>query len=171
MKKTVLFLILSLVLVLAACGNQSKDSETKSGESKGTVKINNNFEAQGDKRDGSDAKKVKNTVKVPKNPKKAIVLDYGALDTLKEFGVEDQIKGLPKGENNASLPKFLDEFKSDKYENTGNLKEVNFDKIAAAKPDVIYISGRTASQKNLDEFKRQHQKQKLFMLVLVRKIM
>lgn len=78
---------------------------------------------------------------------------------------------MPKGENNASLPKFLDEFKSDKYENTGNLKEVNFDKIAAAKPDVIYISGRTASQKNLDEFKRQHQKQKLFMLVLVRKIM
>ena len=161
MKKTVLFLILSLVLVLAACGNQSKDSETKSGESKGTVKINNNFEAQGDKRDGSDAKKVKNTVKVPKNPKKAIVLDYGALDTLKEFGVEDQIKGLPKGENNASLPKFLDEFKSDKYENTGNLKEVNFDKIAAAKPDVIYISGRTASQKNLDEFKKAAPKAKV----------
>ena len=27
------------------------------------------------------------------------------------------------------------------------MKEVNFDRVAQAKPDVIYISGRTASQK------------------------
>ncbi len=34
------------------------------------------------------------------------------------------------------------------------MKEVNFDKIAATKPEVIFISGRTANQKNLDEFKK-----------------
>ena len=31
---------------------------------------------------------------------------------------------------------------------------MNFDKVASAKPDVIFISGRTANQKNLDEFKK-----------------
>ena len=74
--------------------------------------------------------KISNTVKVPKNPKNAVVLDYGALDVLKEMGVADKVKGLPKGENNESLPSFLSEFKKDKYINTGNLKEINFDKIA-----------------------------------------
>ena len=155
MKKTVLFLVLSLVLVLSACsnGSSSNDSGSKSDskDSKETVKIKNNFEASGKERDGSDAKKVSNTVEVPKNPKNAVVLDYGALDVLKELGVADKVKGLPKGENNESLPDFLKEFKDDKYVNTGNLKEVNFDKVAAAKPEVIFISGRTANQKNLDE--------------------
>ena len=158
MKKTVLFLVLSLVLVLSACsnGSSSNDSGSKSDskDSKETVKIKNNFEASGKERDGSDAKKVSNTVEVPKNPKNAVVLDYGALDVLKELGVADKVKGLPKGENNESLPDFLKEFKDDKYVNTGNLKEVNFDKVAAAKPEVIFISGRTANQKNLDEFKK-----------------
>lgn len=109
---------------------------------------------QGKERDGSDAKEICNTVKIPKNPKNAVVLDYGALDVLKELGVANKVKGLPKGENNQSLPKFLDEFKDYKYINTGNLKEVNFDRIASAKPEVIFISGRTANQKNLDEFKK-----------------
>ena len=71
------------------------------------MKIKNNFEASGKERDGSDAKKVSNTVEVPKNPKNAVVLDYGALDVLKELGVADKVKGLPKGENNESLPDFL----------------------------------------------------------------
>lgn len=73
---------------------------------------------------------------------------------LNELGVADKVKGLPKGENNQSLPKFLDKFKDGKYINTGNLKEVNFDKVASAKPEVIFISGRTANQKNLDEFRK-----------------
>ena len=130
------------------------DSKYQNSDSRDTVKIKNNFEASGKERDGSDAKEICNTVKIPKNPKNAVVLDYGALDVLKELGVANKVKGLPKGENNQSLPKFLAEFKDDKYINTGNLKEVNFDRIASAKPEVIFISGRTANQKNLDEFKK-----------------
>ena len=42
--------------------------------------------------------KIKETVDVPKNPKRAIVFDYGAVDVLKAFGVQDRIIGLPKGE-------------------------------------------------------------------------
>ena len=51
----------------------------------------------------------------------------------------DKVKGLPKGENNESLPDFLKEFKDDKYVNTGNLKEVNFDKVVALNQK-LYLS-------------------------------
>ena len=157
---------MSLVLVLTACSNSSNNNSTskkKNSDSKETVTIKNSFEASGKENNGSDKKKSLILSKYQKNPKNAVVLDYGALDVLKELGVADKVKGLPKGENNQSLPKFLDEFKDDKYINTGNLKEVNFDKVASAKPDVIFISGRTANQKNLDEFKKLHQKLKLYM--------
>ena len=106
---------------------------------------------------------------MPKNPKRAIVFDYGAVDVLKAFGVQDRIIGLPKGEKMFALPEFLSEFKDDKYINTGNLIQINFDKIAKAKPEVIYISGRTATVKNIDELKKSHQTLKSFMLVPVRK--
>ncbi|MGW9856538.1 iron-siderophore transport system substrate-binding protein [Staphylococcus hominis] len=162
MKKTVLFLLLALTLVLSACSNGSNGNKSENKDSsKDTVSIKNNYEASGEKQDGSDAKKINNTVKVPKNPKNAVVLDYGALDVLKELGVEDKVKALPKGENGESLPDFLKEFKNSKYINTGSLKEVNFDKIAQAKPEVIYISGRAANQKNLDEFKKAAPKAKV----------
>ncbi len=154
MKKTVLYLVLAVMFLLAACGNNSDKEQSKS-ETKGskeTVKIENNYKMRGEKKDGSDAKKVKETVEVPKNPKNAVVLDYGALDVMKEMGLSDKVKALPN---------FLESFKDDKYTNIGNLKEVNFDKIAATKPEVIFISGRTANQKNLDEFKKAAPKAKI----------
>lgn len=163
MKKLGLFLLISIMFLFAACSNDSSSKdESKKGESdQKTVKIENNYELSGKDPKGSDAKQVKNTVDVPVNPKNAIVLDYGALDTLKALGVADKVKGIPKGENNSSLPDFLKEFKDDKYINTGSLKEVNFDKVAQAKPEVIFISGRTANQKNIDEFKKAAPKAKV----------
>lgn len=142
MKKTVLYLVVAVMFLLAACGNNSDKEQSKSETkgSKDTVKIENNYKMRGEKKDGSDAKKVKETVEVPKNPKNAVVLDYGALDVMKEMGLSDKVKALPKGEGGKSLPNFLESFKDDKYTNVGNLKEVNFDKIAATKPEVIFIS-------------------------------
>lgn len=163
MKKLGLFLLISIMFLFAACSNDSSSKdESKKGESEQkTVKVENNYELSGKDPKGSDAKQVKDTVEVPVNPKNAIVLDYGALDTLKALGVADKVKGMPKGENNSSLPDFLKEFKDDKYINTGSLKEVNFDKVAQAKPEVIFISGRTANQKNIDEFKKAAPKAKV----------
>ena len=90
---------------------------------------------------------------------------------MKEMGLSSKVKALPKGEGGKSLPDFLKDFKSDKYINSGNLKQVNFDKVAKAKPEVIFISGRTANQKNLDEFKKLHQKQKLYIWVRIIKML
>lgn len=145
----------------------NQKSETKG--SKDTVKIENNYKMRGEKKMVAMLKKLKKLLKYQKNPKNAVVLDYGALDVMKEMGLSDKVKALPKGEGGKSLPNFLESFKDDKYTNVGNLKEVNFDKIAATKPEVIFISGRTANQKNLDEFKKLHQKQKLFMLVQMKR--
>lgn len=111
MKKTVLFLVLTLALVLSACSNNSGNKSNNENDSKDTVSIKNSFSASGNDESSNEGKKISNTVKVPKNPKNAVILDYGALDVLKEMGVADKVKGLPKGENNESLPSFLSEFK------------------------------------------------------------
>ncbi|KIX90409.1 iron ABC transporter substrate-binding protein [Staphylococcus microti] len=157
MKKLGLLVVLAMMLVLAACGNSSdsdKKSESKdSGEPK-TVEVKNNFTLAGEAKDGSEDKEYKDTVKVPVNPKKAVVFDYGTLDTMKELGLESKVAALPKGEDGSSLPDFLSEYKADKYENTGSLKEVNYDAVAKVKPDVIYLSARTANQQVMDELKK-----------------
>lgn len=62
--------------------------------------------------------KIKETVDVPKNPKRAIVFDYGAVDVLKVFGVQDRIIGLPKGEK---MLRYLNFFQNSKMINTSIL--------------------------------------------------
>ncbi|MBP1976801.1 iron complex transport system substrate-binding protein [Cohnella thailandensis] len=77
------------------------------------------------------------TATVKTNPEKVVVFDYGALDSLDKLGVE--IAGLPK----ASLPSYLSKYEDAKYEDVGTLFEPDFEKLAAMKPDVIFIGGRT----------------------------
>ncbi|MFD1394462.1 siderophore ABC transporter substrate-binding protein [Kroppenstedtia eburnea] len=83
--------------------------------------------------------------KVKKKPEKVVVFDFGVLDTLDQWGVK--VTALPQD----NLPKYLSKFKGDKYENVGSLKEPDFEKIHAAQPDLIIISGRQADM--YDQFK------------------
>ncbi|MGL4977360.1 MAG: siderophore ABC transporter substrate-binding protein [Cetobacterium sp.] len=73
---------------------------------------------------------------VPKNPKRVIVFDYGITEMLDTVGVE--IIGLPK----ATLPKFLEKYRDEKYTDVGGLKEPSLEKIYEMKPDFIILSGR-----------------------------
>lgn len=73
--------------------------------------------------------------KVKTNPKKVVVFDMGALDTLDKFGVE--VAAVPHD----GLPKYLSSYK-DTTENAGGLKEPDFEKINELAPDLILISGR-----------------------------
>lgn len=160
MKKVFGFIIISLLsVVLVACGSNSNSKDeksskddTKSGSQ--TIEIQSKYEVSGEKKDGSDSKKIEEKVKVPVNPKKVVVLDYGALDTVEALGAKGAVKGVPKGENGASLPGFLDTFKGDDVVNTGSVKEVNYDKIAEIQPDLILFSGRTAGTEVQDELKK-----------------
>ena len=87
--------------------------------------------------------------KVPTNPKKIVVLDYGAADTIRALGKTDSIIGMPMD----TLPSYLSDLKNQKgITNVGNLKEVDLEKVASLNPDLIILSGRTQAQ--MDEFKK-----------------
>jgi iron complex transport system substrate-binding protein len=152
-KLSLVLLALVMILTLAACG-QSAEKDSAAKDDKETVAIKTSYQLAGEKEDGSDAKAVDETVAVPKNPEKVAVFDYGVLSTLQEFGVEDSVAGLPKGEGDKSVPSFLKGFKDATYENLGTLKEPNFEKLAETDPDLIIISGRQATSKILDEMKK-----------------
>lgn len=74
--------------------------------------------------------------KVKKNPKNVVVFDFGTLDTLDKLGVE--VTGVPQ----ANIPSYLAKYKDAKYKNAGGIKEPDFEKINAMKPELIIISGR-----------------------------
>lgn len=124
MKKfALLFIALVTAVVISACGNQSTSS--KGSDSKDEqITVKHQLD--------------KNGTKVPKNPKKVVVFDFGSLDTLDKLGLDDKVAGLPK----QALPKYLSKFKDDKYADVGSLKEPDFEKVAELDPDLIIISGR-----------------------------
>lgn len=123
MKKLALVVVMGfLAVMIAACG--SNDSAEKTDDT-------------GDKEDSTlTIKHELGETKVPKNPKKVVVFDYGILDTLDELGIK--VAGVPQG----NIPTYLDKYKSNDYENVGSLKEPDFEKIAEVDPDLIIISGR-----------------------------
>ncbi len=115
MKKLLLgFALLSLILMAACGGEESKAAQGK------TMEVEHSLD----------------TVQVPKNPQKVVVFDFGMLDTLKQLDVD--VAGVPKD----SLPSYLSEYDSDEYEHVGGLKEPDFEAIHAMDPDLIIISGR-----------------------------
>ena len=76
-------------------------------------------------------------VKVPLNPQRVVVLDYGTLDTFEALGVSPKL-AVPK----TYMPSYLEKYKGAEYENIGNVKEFNLETINAFKPDLIVISAR-----------------------------
>lgn len=129
-----IFLVLTFSLALVACGGDTSDNNgTTESNSDETVEVRHELDSD--------------TVIVPKNPERIVVFDLGALDTLAFLGLENKVVGLPQ----ATIPHYLNEFASDSYENLGSLKEPEFEKIHAAQPDLIIISGR--QMELYDEFK------------------
>ena len=126
MKKwSFLVLIVSMILLLAACGSKEEskaepaDAKTASAEK---ITIEHKY----------------GKVEIDKNPEKVVVFDFGILDTLDELGVE--VTGVPQ----AAIPPYLEKYAGEKYTNVGSLKEPDFEAIHAMQPDVIFISGRQA---------------------------
>lgn len=144
------FILLIVVAVLLSACSQSKINEKK----KDIVKIKTKYDLRGDRKDGKDAEVKKGTVVIPKNPKRIVTFDYGAVDTIKALGHSSAIKGIAKGKNGESLPEDLASFKQKKYANVGELGKPNYNAVAKQKPDLIIFSGRTASKQVLEELKK-----------------
>ncbi|GLY09408.1 siderophore ABC transporter substrate-binding protein [Pseudobacillus badius] len=122
-KLSLLFMMALVAMIMAACGS-SNEKETGSKPEKEAEEVTVNHEL--------------GETKVKKNPAKVVVFDFGSLDTLDKLGVE--VTGLPK----ENIPKYLSKYEEDKYENTGSLKEPDFEKVNELSPDLIIISGRQA---------------------------
>ncbi|MCR2823441.1 siderophore ABC transporter substrate-binding protein [Lederbergia panacisoli] len=132
MKKSISILIISaLMLIISACGtNEKKNIEENTGANPA---------------EELTIKHMLDETKVKKNPEKIVVFDFGSLDTLDKLGIEPI--ALPK----TNIPKYLEKYGDEKYENVGSLKEPDFEKIHSLKPDLIIISGR--QMELYDEFK------------------
>lgn len=89
---------------------------------------------------------IKGKVEVPKNPKKVVVIDYGALDTLDLLGVNVSL-ALPSGVKPKNLLKY-----DENSLKIGSLFEPNFEKIYEFKPDLIILGGRGV--KSYDELSK-----------------
>lgn len=77
------------------------------------------------------------TTKVTKNPARIVVLDIGALETLKELGVTPI--GIPK----KYMPEYLDDLKNNPdIADVGSVIEPHFEDINALSPDLILMSTR-----------------------------
>lgn len=152
MKNTYILLIILLTsIALTAC---SQTSDQSNQNSKDAVSIKNTYEFKDKNNTHSRGVKKSETVKVPKNPERVAVLDYGALDIMQQMGLQSHVKAVAKGQGNAFLPHALNEFKSDQYINLGNPGRPKYDNLAKSKPDLILASFRQAHTKKLDEMKK-----------------
>ncbi|MFK9092160.1 siderophore ABC transporter substrate-binding protein [Bacillus salipaludis] len=127
---SLLGLVFTMILILAACGGG--DSSKEEGKAK---------TASSNKADTAEKMTIKHQygeAVVEKNPKKVVVFDFGVLDTLDELGIE--VTGVPQ----ATIPSYLKKYGDKKYTNVGSLKEPDFEAVHALKPDVIFISTRQA---------------------------
>lgn len=126
-KFSIFLMVAALAMVVAACGS----GNAANSDSNGAEKTRDNEELT--------IKHELGETKVPKNPEKVIVFDYGTLDILDKLGVK--VAGLPK----ESLPSYLSKkYNDDQYENVGTLFEPDFEKVHEMNPDLIIISGRSS---------------------------
>lgn len=84
---------------------------------------------------------------VPENPQRVVVLDFAALDSIRQLGAKDHVVGTVKGK----VPAYLAEFKDENYANMGTAPEPAFENINDIKPDLIIAS--TRQKKVLDRLK------------------
>lgn len=117
--------MLTLVLLLAACGNSGEAEEKASADEEG-------------KKEEVTIEHELGETTLEKNPEHVVVFDFGTLDTLDSLGVE--VTGLPQ----MNIPSYLSKFESSDYKNAGGLKEPDFEAIYDMDPDLIIISGRQA---------------------------
>lgn len=75
-------------------------------------------------------------------PEKVVVLDFGALDTVRALGLTDKVVGVPK----RALPQFLSEFADERYADVGTLQEPNLETLNKLDPDLVIVGFRSAAK-------------------------
>lgn len=92
MNRFTLFIITALcILFLGACNNAQSDKESKQ-----TVKIKTSYEFKDKNKDHNRGEMKHETIEVPVNPKRVVVMDYGALDVMQQLKLENRINDVIK---------------------------------------------------------------------------
>ncbi|WP_413533981.1 siderophore ABC transporter substrate-binding protein [Empedobacter brevis] len=119
MKKLNIILALAIGIIVTSCGDKKEKTTENAAE---TIEVAHALD----------------TVSVNVQPKKVVVFDIGAMETLNELGIKPV--GVPK----EFIPEYLKTIKDDQsITDVGSTFEPNFEKIYALKPDLIIISGRS----------------------------
>ncbi|MBB3900324.1 siderophore ABC transporter substrate-binding protein [Roseococcus suduntuyensis] len=80
---------------------------------------------------------------LPTNPRRVAVYDIAALDILDALGVE-QIVGIAGN----TFPEHLAKYRDRRHPRLGTLFEPDYEALAAARPDLILVGGRSAAKYN-----------------------
>lgn len=147
MKKWILLSVFAVFLLMLAACNDSQETSEQPQQTGTEVTDNSAYPITVSPTIGSTESEEAGTitfadVTFEKMPERIVVLDYGFLDTLDALGVTG-IVGIPKGGGEASGPAYLfEKYGSDDVTDLGTLKSIDFEKVAALEPDVVFISGR-----------------------------
>jgi iron complex transport system substrate-binding protein len=164
MKKWKFLAAAGLTLMLAACGSDDEGSKDTSKETEQTASneqaeeksafpmtVQSLTQSSEDREAGTTT--TFSDVELTEEPQRIISFDYGFLDTLDALGVEG-IVGVAANGGEGNIPAHI----KDKYApskdiaDVGSLKSIDMEAVAAAEPDVIFISGRqTAFYEELKE--------------------
>ena len=154
MKKWKFLAAAGLTLMLAACGSDdegSKDAGKETEQVSGNTQVEDSafpmvvksLSAGSETEDGKQV--TFKDVTLDKMPERIVVFDYGFLDTLDALGVEG-IVGIAANGGQGNIPAHIkDKYVTKSVADVGSLKSINFEAVAAANPDVIFISGRQSA--------------------------
>lgn len=135
MKKYIYLLIAAAMILALLTGCQVKpEGESVSNTTVETDESKNSTTKESDKKE-IVIEHSKGTVTVPSEVDKAVVFDFGTLDTINSLGIEAEL-AVPVD----NLPQYLKQYKN--VTNAGGIKEPNLEAIFEFNPDVIFISGR-----------------------------
>ncbi|MEK3979922.1 ABC transporter substrate-binding protein [Psychrobacillus sp. FSL K6-2836] len=153
MKKWNIITAAALALMLAACGseetetpkagdtNEASETEKEVVEESAFPMTVSSLTTARETEEGASV--TFEDITLEEEPKRIISLDYGFLDTLDALGVEG-IVGVAAGGGKGNIPEHLKEkyAPSDEIADVGTLKAIDFEAVAAANPDIIFMSGR-----------------------------
>lgn len=78
-----------------------------------------------------------------KTTERAVVLDFGALDTLDALGLQASVVAVPR----QGLPEYLSQFDDERYADAGGLKTPNVETIAKLSPSLVLMTSRSGEHR------------------------
>lgn len=137
MKKSKLFVLISLITIFALMVTGCSKSSNETNQA--ATNVQSNKDQGSNEATTVEITDVHGTVTVPVNPKNVVALDNRTFETLADWGIK--LAAVPKGVMPADLPYVADESVLD----IGNHREPNLEIIAAVEPELVIVGQRFAT--------------------------